>query len=132
MSTPRMKGAPQLPLMTMPQCVAVFKEVGIPSGVLARISGFARMQVFRWLTLRTTKPLPVTLEYVNELAYKMMRAERASRIPPASCHKLRPWADALNDDNFPVPFRQSPLDNLMSPHWADVIAKAQKAHDATV
>ena len=130
MTPNNMRNAPHLPLLSMDQCVAVFKEVGVPKAVLARLSGFARMQVFRWFTGRSVRPLRVTLEYVSELAWKMIRAEQAGRIPKAQSSNMRQWADAVADSNYPTPISQATLETLLSPRWATTLNLTPEAEDA--
>lgn len=129
MANTHLRNAPQLPLLTMGQCVLVFKDVGIPKAILARLAGFTRMQVFRWYTGQTAQPLRVTLEYVSELAYKFLRAQRAGKIPPLPCTKMRKWAEAVNDSSYPLPLNQMALHDIVSPEWACVLNLTLEAED---
>lgn len=113
----------------MAQCVVVFKSVGIPKAVLARLSGFARMQVFRWFTGRSVRPLRVTLEYVSELAYKMIRADNAGRLPEPGSAKMPPWARALEDSGYETPMNQTRLDDLMTPKWSAILKITGETED---
>jgi transcriptional regulator with XRE-family HTH domain len=117
--TTMMREFPQLPLLSLEQSTEVIKRSGIPTAQAARILGYTRMQVHRWLHGRVERPLDVTLNTISALAYRLLRVERDNAFPKGlKAREFKLWVMLLDDRRYGIPLRDThPLD-LLPPAWA--------------
>lgn len=130
--TRKMQSYPNLPLLSLRQCMEVFSAVGLSPTVLASLSGFTRMQVWRWRKNIGNAPHTSTQELVSALAYKVLRAARAGNVPKTTKQKqLTAWSDAISDETYPIPLSaMNPLD-LLPKKWVAQFDLQQRHADAT-
>lgn len=81
-----MRDHPQLPLLTVEQCLAVFALAGISFYRLAVLTGISRQSIYLWR--RGRAPLSHTLERVNTLAWKALVGLKDKRLPLPSRQSL--------------------------------------------
>lgn len=130
--TTMMRDLPHLPLLSMPQCVEIFRACGVPKLTLSVLSGFTRMQIHRWMLGQYAKPHRATQESVSTLAYKILRAAKSRSLPPPKArYALRDWAAALDDRTHPPPLHQWSAEDLLPPAWCAKFNLEQSTKDAT-
>lgn len=116
-----MRTYPHLPLLTLEQCMQVFKESGAPTAVLANLSGFTRMQLWRWLNGRyKSRAQPASLETISWLAYKVLRAKAVGVIPaPGTAPRqlMKAWDAAVDDALFDHSLHEMTAEELLPAEW---------------
>lgn len=126
-----MRAYPNLPLLSIEQCLQVFGAVGLPNPVLARLSGFSRMQFYRWRNGESKKPHSSSIELVSALAYKVLRAVKAGQSPKKDAkNPLKAWADAINDDAYPVSLLDMDPHDLLPKAWIESFNLPPRHQDA--
>lgn len=100
MSVPTLRDYPHLPLLTIEQCLSVFRTARINFQHLAALSGYSRMSWYLWRK-RDRTPHPHALDLVNTLAYRALAClrDRTMPIPPrSSIEHVKVLLDAVNLD----------------------------------
>ncbi len=129
--TAMMRDYPHLPVLSLPKCVQVFKALKVPPTALVSLSGFSRMQVYRWLNGRYTKPHPNTLQLVSLLAYRLLRAAKHNAVPKADkTAQIKLWRLAVNDDNYPDQLKDMSPTDLLPKAWVESFNLPSSDQDA--
>lgn len=71
---------PNLPILPIDVCFAIFARANISVGKLSKISGFSRMGLYKWRE-STATPLSHNRERVSLLAYRVLRATLCGKAP---------------------------------------------------
>lgn len=106
---------PQLPLLPLDKCFAIFTQAKIPTNMLGKLIGVTRMTIYKW---RAGKAVPhlFSQERVSILAYKTLRAIRNRSAPFNSAASLDHINTCLDDPSLKSLFDYQPED-LLPPSW---------------
>lgn len=122
---------PQLPLLSMQQCVSVFKAAKFGPMLIANWTGFSRVAVSRWLNGNDANIKNSTLEVVSTLAYKVLRALKHKHYP---LQKQRLVSDdvfhALRDMAYEKPLSAYSAEDLLPKAWIEKF-NLPRVEDAT-
>lgn len=111
---------PHLPLLSMKQCVSVFKLVNMGPAVLASMTGYTRMSAYRWLSGVSSEPNKATLERVSTLAYRSLRAIRKDNFKITSNRKvLQSELSRLRETSDDTPLSECTAQELLPKTWLD-------------
>lgn len=118
--TVMMRDCPHLPVLSISKCVQVFKALKVPPTALVCLSGFSRMQMYRWLNGHYAKPHPNTQQLVSLLAYRLLRAAKHQNIPKSErSAQIKLWRQAVNDDLYSVQLRDMRPEDLLPKAWVE-------------
>ena len=130
--TETLREYPNLPLLTMAQCVATYKIAGLGAATLASLTGMSRVSTTRWLKGSDVKANNATLNTANALTYKVLRAIRHKKLAPVT-PKIKPRLAALQvvlaDAAYDTPLTGYRAEELLPKTWLDNLANPR--HDRT-
>lgn len=124
-----MRTWPQMPLLTMEDAMGVIVGVDMPNTVIATTTGYTRMQALRWRKGDYKRPHPTSREAVSALAYKVLRAIRAARVPTNPLNQAF-WRRALDDQHYPIPMTAMSPHDLLPPELVEKYQPAPSTDDA--
>lgn len=107
---------PQLPLLPLEKCFAVFARAGITPTQLPKLSGFTRMALYKWREKKVDARFH-SQDRVSVLAYKTLRAIKHKTAP------FKPGADidyilqCLNDNAESKPLSDYQPEELLPEAW---------------
>ena len=114
---------PKLPVLTMVQCVSIFKAAKFgPSGIAA-LTGYSRQTATAWIKDPTLRVLPATQTIVSALAYKVLRALTHKHYPLRRFRTIPSTAyDALQDSLYAKPLNETEPQDILPKSWLAAFA----------
>lgn len=107
---------PNLRVLPIDKCTALLNKVKMPPHVVAMFTGLTRMTAYRLIRGEVKKPLPLTLEIVSLLAYKIIRAAKHEKLP-LDPKDFQGWTDAFSDANYDIPLSLIDPADLLPASW---------------
>jgi hypothetical protein len=122
MDDTRLTNYPLLPLLTVPQCVQVFKAANMGPTVVSLCLGYSRVYVSGWMNGKDYRAKRTTLDAVSTLAYKVLRALKHKHYPLKKQRGVsRDSFDALLDSVYEKPLSEYSAQELLPKAWLDQI-----------
>ena len=119
---------PQLPVLTLPQAVKVFKAANLGPSAIAELTGMSRVAVSGWFNNKQKPPRGTTQQAVSVLAYKVLRALQHKHYPMKRQRSLTPAAfDALYDRSYTTPLADTPIEDLLPKAWLEKFNQTREA-----
>ena len=106
---------PNLPLLSLDRCFAIFKLAHISTNQVAKLSNFTRMGIYKWRTNKA-EPLPYSQERISTLAYKVLRAIKAKTAPFNTNTTIAHITACLNDPKA-KPLADCQPEDLLPQSW---------------
>lgn len=105
---------PNLPMLPMEKCFAVFKAANIPAGKMDKLSGFTRMALYKWQHNKA-EALPHSQDRISVLAYKALRAMKDGKAPFQPSAPLEHIKLCLEEGKTPL--RDCTPEQLLPSKW---------------
>jgi hypothetical protein len=108
-----------LPLLRPSVLFGVFDTLNVPSGIIAKYTGCTRQSVHRWRTDSNDAIRPAFTERLNEVAYRLLRAAKANKLPAPKDRRpsTAEWDIALDDASHTKKIGEMTAAELLPASW---------------
>ena len=107
---------PNLPVLPMDKCFAVFKHAKIPILQVSNLSGFTRAALYKWMHNKS-EPLPHSQDRVSVLAYRTLRSLKAGMLPLPDRGTTDRILGILTDSDKGKPLHAYTPEELLPKSW---------------